>query len=111
MSMASEELADRIRAYLSPALPIREQRMFGGIAFMHSGNMLVAVMKDGGLLARVGKDDMDAALDLPGASPMNMGGRNMTGFVAVSGDAIEDDEALNDWIARCSRFVATLPPK
>lgn len=110
MSMASEELAKRIRDLL-PDPAIREQKMFGGIAFMLAGNMLVGPMKDGSLLVRVGKEGMDKALALPGASIMTMGSKTMTGFVVVSGDAIEEDFALGEWIDRAHTFVKTLPPK
>lgn len=63
------------------------------------------------MLARVGKDGMEEALALPGASVMDMGGRSMGGFVVVSGDAIEDDDILTEWLERCRRFVDTLPSK
>lgn len=109
--MAVVELADRIRALIGHRPNVREQKMFGGIAFMLDGNMLVGPMKGGGLLVRVGKDGYDAALALPGAGPMQMGERTMAGFVVVSGDAIEDEDALVGWIARASAFVHTLPPK
>lgn len=111
MSMASEDLADRIRALLPPEEVVREQKMFGAIAFMLNGNMLVAPMKDGALLVRVGKDSMDKALALPGAGVMDMGGKSMGGFVTVSGDAVEDDFALGEWIDRARAFVKTLPAK
>jgi hypothetical protein len=73
--------------------------------------MLVGPIKGGGLLVRVGKSGYRAALARPGAGPMTMAGRTMSGFVEVSGDAIENDAALNDWIARAEQFVSTLPPK
>ncbi|MVS98574.1 TfoX/Sxy family protein [Devosia marina] len=111
MSMASEELADRIRDLLAPGENIREQKMFGANAFMSNGNMLVAPMKDGSLLVRVGKEGMDEALTKDGASVMAMGGRTMGGFVVVSGDALEDDFALGEWLDRARAFVRTLPPK
>lgn len=111
MSMATDELADRIRVLLPPNAIIREQKMFGARAFMLNGNMLVAPMKDGSLLVRVGKDGMEDALARPGASLMTMSGRTMGGFVVVSGDAIEDDERLDEWIERSYAFVITLPPK
>ena len=111
MSMATEELSDRIRALLPPAANVREQKMFGARAFMLDGNMLVAPLKDGNLLVRVGKAGMDDALALPGTSIMAMTGRTMTGFVLVSGDAVEDDEALGHWIAVAQGFVRTLPAK
>jgi hypothetical protein len=111
MSMASDALAERIRAALPMGLRTIEKRMFGGIAFMLDGNMLVCPLKDGALMVRVGKQGMAAALDRPGAGPMEMRGRPVSGFVLVSGDAIEGDEALAAWIATAHGFVKTLPAK
>lgn len=111
MSMATEELAERIRTLLPARIHCLEKKMFGGIAFMYRGNMLVAPLKEGSMLARVGKAGMEAALALPGAAIMDMGGRSMSGFVVVSGDVIEDDEDLRDWLKRCLSFVETLPQK
>lgn len=110
MSMALEELSERIRA-LTPDLALVEKKMFNGRAFMHRGNMLVCPIKDGSLLVRVGKDGMETALARPGATPMVMNGRTMGGFVFVAGDAIEDDETLQSWITTARTFVDTLPAK
>lgn len=111
MSLASEELSDRIRGHLGSHPGLTEQKMFGGRCFMLDGNMLVCPIKDGGLLVRVGKDRYDAALALPGARPMTMGARTMSGFVEVTGDVLEDDEVLLGWVALARSFVATLPAK
>jgi len=111
MSMASQELADRIRLQLACDPFVSERKMMGGVAFMWHGNMLVGPMKDGSLLVRCGKDAYAATLELPGAAPMSFTGRTMTGFVVVTGDAIEDDDRLAQWIAIARTFVATLPAK
>ncbi|NGP17934.1 TfoX/Sxy family protein [Devosia aurantiaca] len=111
MSMASEELADRVRDLLPRGKNIREQKMFGGRCFMLDGNMLVAPLKDGSLLVRTGKDGMASALRREGANIMDMSGRQMSGFVLVSGDAIEDESALGEWIDLARAFVRTLPAK
>lgn len=111
MSMAADDLSDRIRAALPPHLVVREQKMFGGRAFMLHGNMLVGIMKDGTLMVRVDKAGMDDALAQPGATLMHMGHRPMSGFIQVAGDAIEDDDALSAWIDRARRYVETLPAK
>lgn len=111
MSLASEELSDRIRALLAPRLVVTEQRMFGDTCFMLNGNMLVGPLKDGGMLVRVGKDAHEQTLALPGARPMQMGPKTMAGFIEVTGDVLEDDEALLEWIDRALAFVETLPPK
>lgn len=47
----------------------------------------------------------------PGAAIMDMGGRSMSGFVVLSGDAIEDDDLLSQWLDRARQYVTTLPPK
>ena len=111
MSLASDKLSDRIRVLLSPDLPVTEQKMFDGRAFMLRGNMLVGPMKDGGLLVRTGKERYEEAVTKPGASPMRMKDKTMSGFIEVSGDVIEDDEVLLDWIEFARSFVDTLPAK
>lgn len=111
MSMASEELSDRVRDLLGARMAISEKKMFGGRCFMLNGNMLVCPLKSGSLMVRVGKDGMDDALAVPGVVPIQMRARIMTGFVELTGDLIEDDDALGDWLARAQSFVETLPPK
>jgi hypothetical protein len=110
VSLALEELSERIRA-LTPDLLLIEKKMFNGRAFMYRGNMMVCPIKDGTLLVRVGKEGMSNALARPGAAPMVMNGRTMGGFVFVSGDAIEDDDALAGWLGTARTLVETLPPK
>jgi TfoX/Sxy family transcriptional regulator of competence genes len=111
MSLASEELSDRIRALLAPGHGVTEQKMFGGRCFMLNGNMLVCPTKDGSLLMRVGKALYAESLARPGARPMTMGKKTMSGFLEVTGDVIEDEDALRDWIALARGFVESLPAK
>lgn len=111
MSAEADELATRIRSYFGGHPGIAERKMFGGVAFMLNGNMVVGPLKHGGLLARVGKAGYAEALKLPGASPMTFTGKEMSGFVQVDDEGIETDEALAAWIERAVSFVNTLPPK
>ena len=111
MSMARDELADRVRDRLPRGLHCIEKKMFGGIAFMAHGNMLVCPLKDGSLMVRVGKEAQDEALAISGAERMEMNGRSISGFVLVAGDALEDDDVLQGWIDRAWNFVRTLPGK
>ncbi|HEX2193239.1 MAG TPA: TfoX/Sxy family protein [Acidimicrobiales bacterium] len=105
-----EGLAFRVREQLGPRPELTERKMFGGLAFMTSGNMLVGVIGDD-LIARVGPEAMDDALAQPGARLFDMTGRPMGGWVVVGGDAVAEDHELAAWIARAERFVETLPPK
>ena len=102
--------AHRIREQVGSRSELTERNMFGGIAFMTSGNMLVGVIGDE-LLCRVGPEAMDDALAQPGARLFAMTGRAMTGWVLVEGDAVAEDADLAAWIDRADQFVGTLPPK
>jgi TfoX/Sxy family transcriptional regulator of competence genes len=110
MSVASEELAGRIRALIGHRPGVTEKKMFGGFGFMLYGNMVCGAMKSGALLMRVGPGRYEEALSRPGAVPMHMGGKQMVGFVQVTDD-IEDDDQLMGWIAYGWCFVETLPAK
>ncbi|MBW8801939.1 MAG: TfoX/Sxy family protein [Streptomyces sp.] len=105
-----EGLAERIRQYLAADPGVTEKRMFGGIAFLHEGNMAVGVTGDE-LMVRVGPDAADAALARPGARVFDMTGRPMRGWVVVAGSAVTEDEALGAWIDEGRAFAASLPPK
>jgi TfoX/Sxy family transcriptional regulator of competence genes len=83
-----EDLAERIRHALAERERVEERKMFGGLAFMVGGHMVVGVVKEE-LMARVGADGEDDALAQPHARPMDLTGR----------------------VARAATFVSTLPPK
>jgi hypothetical protein len=106
-----ERLAERIRAALAPRDDVVERKMMGGLIFMVGGHMTCGARRDGGVLARVGPDGMDAALEEPGVEPMVMRDRVMTGYVFVDGAQVADDEALRGWVDRCVAFAESLPPK
>jgi TfoX/Sxy family transcriptional regulator of competence genes len=105
----NDDLAARVRAALSGMAAVREVRMFGGIAFMLSGNMVAAASKRG-LLVRVGKERQPDALSRPGARPMEMRGRTMEGYVYVDPAALTG-RAMQEWLQLALAFVQTLPQK
>ena len=111
MSVASDELAERIRGMIGHKPGVSEKKMFGGVCFMLHGNMIGGAMKSGALLIREGPENYNDALNRPGAAPMLMGEREMKGFLEVTDDGIDSDEALRDWLEYAERFVRTLPPK
>ncbi len=105
-----EALADRVREKLSENPEIRERKMFGGIAFMLSGNMAVGVSKDD-LMVRIDPDDQDEALAEPGVRVFDMTGRSMKGWILVAPEAIDEDSGLQRWIETGLDFAGSLPPK
>lgn len=106
----SESIAQRVRASLLGRPDLREQKMFGGIAFLLAGNMCVGVLGDS-LMARVGPEQYGEALTQPHARPMDFTGRSMRGFVYVDPEGFAEDADLQAWLARCVRFAESLPPK
>ena len=84
--------------------------MFGGVGFLHHGNMLVGVWKDS-LIARLGPDEGDLALLEPHVKEFDITGRAMKGWVLVGPEGVEGDEQLDGWIERATKFVKTLPAK
>ena len=112
MTAASDAMADRLRPVLAgKRLGLIEKKMFGGVGFMHRGNMLVGTTAKGALLVRIDPAKADEALARPGAFQMHMGPRPMTGFIAVDEEGLPDEAALKDWIDYAAKFVKTLPPK
>jgi TfoX/Sxy family transcriptional regulator of competence genes len=103
------ELADRMREALKFYDGIVERKMFGGHCWMLRGNMLCGV-EVGRYMFRVGKELEAEALSRPGASPMDITGRPMTGFIWVQAAKAKGDR-LADWVALASSFVSTLPAK
>ena len=105
-----EGLADRVREQIGEDLSLSERRMFGGLAFMASGNMCFAVSGDG-LLVRVGPEEYETLLTLPFVSEMDLTGRPLRGLVIVDGEGLAEDGALRGWLDRGIAFTDSLPPK
>ena len=110
-SSAQDHLIDRIRLILDGDRRIQEKRMFGGLSFLLHGHILIAARKDGSALLSVGKEHNDEAMSRPGTTQMVHGGRVMRGFIFVDPDALEDDDALADWVRTAERWVAAMPAK
>jgi len=105
-----EALADRIREVLANRDDVTERKMFGGIAFMAHGNMCCGVSGED-LMVRLGEDAADAALDEPGARPMDFTGRPMKGYAFVGPAGTATDTGLRVWVKRTLAFADALPPK
>lgn len=84
--------------------------MFGGLAFMVSGNMLCAVGADH-LMLRVGVEQYETTLRRPHVSKMRFTGRPMRGYVTIAPPGYSSKKAVAAWLATALSFVATLPAK
>jgi TfoX/Sxy family transcriptional regulator of competence genes len=105
------DLANRIRELTAAEANLTEMKMFGGLAFLVSGNMSVAVSGQGGLLLRVDPAQTDELLAKPNASPFVMRGRPMDGWLRVAPEGVKTKAQLQRWVDRGVGYARTLPPK
>jgi hypothetical protein len=106
-----EDLANRIRELVSMERGVSEQRMFGGLAFLIDGNMSVSASGQGGLLLRIDPAETDALLDRQHASPFEMRGRAMQGWLRVDAAGLRTKRQLEAWVARGVAYARSLPSK
>ena len=106
----SESLASRIRDHVGQRRGVTEKKMFGGIGFLHYGNLLVGVWKHS-LIARLGPEQAAIALDAPHVIKFDITGKPMKGWVLVEPEGIETDDQLRVWIDKSLEFVSLLPRK
>ena len=102
-----EALAERVRPLLAHRDDVREQKMFGGLAFMVGDKMCVGITNDD-LMVRLGASDYEVALKRPHARPMDFTGRPMKGFVFVAPDGVKTKRQLQMWIDLALAYRATL---
>ena len=105
-----EKLVVRVRKVLAGYKAVTEIKMFGGICFMHKGNMLCGVDGDR-LMVRVGPEQYDDVLSMKHARVMDITGKPMKGFIFVHEEGFRDLKQLKKWIELGLNFTASLPPK
>ena len=105
-----EGVAERIREHLMERMDVDEKKMFGGLAFMVSGNMCCGVVDDT-LMLRVGADQYETALNKPFAREMDFTGKPLRGFIYVEPAGFAEENDLQEWIEMALQFVTALPPK
>jgi len=105
-----ERLAERLRDALAAQPDITEQKMFGGVAFMASGNLAVGASSSGGLIVRADAETCDEFLE-PGVELMEMRGRQMRGWLHVDAERVASEADLDAWVEHGLGYARSLPPK
>ncbi|MEO1516100.1 MAG: TfoX/Sxy family protein [Bacteroidota bacterium] len=97
-------LFDRMRnLLLSKEIHWVEKKMMGGITFMVDDKMCFGTFQNG-LLCRIDPLERDELLEREGADIIRQGGREMKAYVHVQEYALDSDEELTFWIAKCLEF-------
>ena len=105
-----QTLLKRISALLKSTSQIKEKKMFGGVCFIHRGNMLCGI-EGNRLMVRVGVEQYAHALSLRHATVMDLTGKALKGFIFVKPDGFKTARDLKKWIDLGLRFTLTLPVK
>ena len=103
------KLAERIRETLPDRRTIKEKEMFGGICFLSDDKMFVGVVKDE-LMARVGPENADQAIQLEHVRRMDFTGKPMAGYIFVAPEGLRGSK-LGRFLAMSLDFVATVKKK
>jgi hypothetical protein len=106
-----EDLANRIRELVANQPGVREQKMFGGLAFLIGGHMSVSASGRGGLLLRVAPEETESLLTKPHAGPFEMRGKTMDGWLRVEAEGVKTKRQLERWVTRGVDHARSLPPK
>jgi TfoX/Sxy family transcriptional regulator of competence genes len=106
-----EKLAERIRELVAGERNLKEQKMFGGLAFLVGGNMAVAASGQGGLLVHVDPAESDRLVEQTDAYPMEMRGRSMRGWLRVDSEHVRTKRELAKWVERGTAYARSLPAK
>jgi len=110
--MAYDEfLSERVSQSLAQRKIFFEtKKMFGGITFMINNKMCVGVVKNE-LMARVGAEAMDEALEKPGSRIMDFTGRPMKGYLFIGPEGLDQEIDLDYFIALALAFNVELTSK
>ena len=110
-----ERLAERVRASLAHQdVKFEERKMFGGIAFMVRGRMVLGVTRDS-LMVRTGPDAYERALAQSHVRLMDFTGRPMKGMVMVDAAGVARAPSVARWVklalAHNATEAAKRPPR
>ena len=106
-----ERLAGRVRELIGSDSELTEKKMFGGLAFLISGNMAVAASGQGGVLVRVDPAQSETLVAATNARPMEMRGRQMQGWLRVGAEDLRSNRQLAKWVELGTTYARSLPAK
>jgi TfoX/Sxy family transcriptional regulator of competence genes len=105
------EILERFEWLAARVPDVERRKMFGYPALFVGGNLVTGLYEDSWMI-RLPDEDLTELLALPGARPFSpMPGRSMRGYAALPESIVEDDDALDGWVARAIAHGRTLPPK
>jgi len=103
-----EKEIDRIYAGVSG---LTSKRMFGGVCYLHGGNMAFGIYKDN-IIVRLGSEqDATDCIKSGQARAFDITGRAMKGWVMVPKAQLTKRADYKQWLDRGLKFAQSLPKK
>lgn len=105
-----EYLADRIRQALKEKrASFTELKMMGGLCFKVDGKMLCGIhidkkYGDSLLMARIGEEAYQTAINNKHCLPMDFTGRPMRGYIFVTPEGFDSESDLSHYLDLCLAF-------
>jgi hypothetical protein len=106
-----QTLAERIREQIATEHGLTQKKMFGGLAFLIGGNMVISASGQGGILVRVDPQQSEKLSSTAGASVAVMRGRAMPGWLRVDADHVRTRAQVAKWVRVGTAYARTLPTK
>ncbi len=85
-----------------------KKKMFGGVGYLSSGNMVFGIYKQY-LLLRTSPEQGEELLKRDSVKPFDMTRRPMKGLILVSPESLLTEKQLTDLLIMAINFVKTLP--
>ncbi|HLW73807.1 MAG TPA: TfoX/Sxy family protein [Gammaproteobacteria bacterium] len=100
----------RVRKILSRERVVEKPMVGGSRGMMVKGKLCISVGVDR-ILVRVDKASRLKLLKKPGARPMKMGGKTLTGFIFIDPAGYRTDTQLKAWIQQSLDVLSSAPAK
>jgi len=106
----NEARTQQVRDLLAHIPHVKEKKMFGSIGFMVNGKLCLGVgdHDDHIMMVRVGPEQYEKALQMKGAAPAIMRGRERPGYVFLLPSAVESPADLKKWVNLALDFNKSL---
>lgn len=106
-----EKLAKKVEVSLKGKRGITNKKMFGGLCFLHNGNMLRGVDNKSRLMVRVGPEQHEKIMKLKHAKKMDFTGKALKGMIYVGAEGTKTTRDITRWVDMGLNFTKTLPKK
>jgi hypothetical protein len=106
-NIALEHRIDKLTTGLGT---VSKKKMFGGVGYLMSGNLVFGVHKQA-LIIRTSAESAESLLKKEFVGVFDITGRPMKGWLLVSPDGLKTEKQLGEFLQIAVDYVKTLPRK